>query len=445
MTIQRRTFLRYASLAAAGKIAGLGPFGTLNALASSSTGYKALVCIFLYGGNDGNNMLVPIEGAAYQNYAKLRGTLALSQQSLLPLSGTSALGLHPSLPELQSLFNKGNAAILQNVGTLLKPVTRASYLAGSTGVPEHLFSHGNQTATWQNANNKADDVTGWGGRIADALEGNNSAGKYPIVTSVAGAQIFCNGSNSNYSSIVPGNTGTPYCGERSECTSRLESAQQLLTFSSGLTLIQADDALTSSALGYSSVLQSALSSVAPLRTTFPTGNALAPQLHQIAQLIQARSALGVGRQIFFASLGGFDTHANQAPAQAGLLKQLSSALSAFYEATVEMGVSSQVTAFTMSDFARALQPNSASGSDHAWGSHHVIVGDAVKGGKLYGTYPTLALGGPDDATTSGRWIPTTAAVQYAATLASWFGVAESDMNTIFPLLPNFTKQTVDFI
>jgi len=193
------------------------------------------------------------------------------------------------------------------------------------------------------------------------------------------------------------------------------------------------------------VLQNALQSVSPMATVFPANSSLATQLQQIAQIIQVRTALGTGRQIFFAQLDGFDTHANQLAVQSPLLSQLSAAMSAFYQATQELGVSQQVTTFTMSDFARALQPNSSSGSDHAWGSHHMVMGGAVKGGQLYGTYPTLALGGPDDAGSNGRWIPTTSAAQYAATLASWFGVADDNLNSVLPVLGNFQTRNLGFV
>jgi uncharacterized protein (DUF1501 family) len=203
--------------------------------------------------------------------------------------------------------------------------------------------------------------------------------------------------------------------------------------------------MTTDAYGYSSVLQNALQSVSPMATVFPANSSLATQLQQIAQIIQVRTALGTGRQIFFAQLDGFDTHANQLAVQSPLLSQLSAAMSAFYQATQELGVSQQVTTFTMSDFARALQPNSSSGSDHAWGSHHMVMGGAVKGGQLYGTYPTLALGGPDDAGSNGRWIPTTSAAQYAATLASWFGVADDNLNSVLPVLGNFQTRNLGFV
>jgi len=218
MNIPRRSFLRYASLAAAGSVAGLGPFGALNALAQGTSDYKALVCIFLFGGNDGNNMLVPIDTAGYANYAALRGPLGLAQSSLLPLTGAAGFGLNPNLPEIQALFNNNNAAMVANVGTLVRPITRADYLTGKASTPQNLFSHLDQQNIWQNSEPLSSVNVGWGGRIADVLLGGNSPGKYPVVTSVAGAPIFCNGSNTSYSAIIPGDVGSVSCYEGSECT-----------------------------------------------------------------------------------------------------------------------------------------------------------------------------------------------------------------------------------
>ncbi len=448
MNIPRRSFLRYVSLAAAGSAAGLGPFGALNAFAqSSSTGYKALVCIMLQGGNDGNNVLVPNDTAGYQNYAKLRGPLSIAQSSLLSLSGLPAYGLNSNLPGIQSLFNSGHAALIANVGTLVAPTTRQQYLSGTAVTPQNLFSHIDQQTLWQNSAKDVTVTTGWGGRIADLLQGGNSPAPYPVVTSVTGAQIFCNGASTSYAAVIPGTTGSVVCTEATGCSARLEAAQQLLTFDTGMTLIQADSELTANAYSYSKVLQEAVLSAQPLATVFPAGdsNSLSAQLQQIAQIIQVRSALGAGRQIFFATQTGFDTHADQVDLHPGLLQDLNASISAFYQATQELGVSNQVTTFTTSDFGRALQPNSATGSDHAWGGHHIVVGGAVKGGTLYGTYPTLALGGPDDAGVNGRWIPTTSVAQYGATLASWFGVADTNLNSIFPVLGNFQTRNLGFI
>ena len=192
-------------------------------------------------------------------------------------------------------------------------------------------------------------------------------------------------------------------------------------------------------------LSDAVQSITPLKTVFPANNGLAAQLQQIAQIIQVRSALGVNRQIFFAGIGNFDTHSDQLALQGACLPRISPALAAFYQATQELGVQNNVTTFTMSDFSRTFQPNSNTGSDHAWGSHHIVIGGAVKGGQMYGTFPTLALGGPDDSGSNGRWVPTTASIQYAATLAQWFGVSAAQLPTIFPNIASFPNANLGFV
>jgi uncharacterized protein (DUF1501 family) len=445
MRANRRSFIKYASLAAAGNALGLRPFGALNALAQSSPGYKALVCVFLFGGNDANNTLIPFDTTGYGKYSSLRGDLALAQNTLLPLTPAPNFALNPNLPDIQTLFNNKNAAFVANVGTLIQPLTRTLYLAGATA-PTNLFSHPDQQLEWQNAAQSAVTQTGWAGRMADSLATlYNQGASIPMITSVAGDTLFCNGNATSPVSISPGNIGAASCSEGSECTARQASAQSLLTLDSGLSLIQADDSITTNAYAYAKTLSDAVQSIAPLQTVFPANNGLAAQLKQIAQIIQVRSALGVQRQIFFASLGNFDTHANQLTLQNALLAQISPALAAFYNATIELSVSSEVTTFTMSDFSRTFQPNSNSGSDHAWGSHHIVIGGAVNGGQIYGTYPTLALAGPDDSGSNGRWVPSTASSQYAATLAQWFGVPAADLPTVLPSIGNFATNNLGFV
>ena len=445
MRANRRSFIKYASLAAAGNAAGLRPFGALNALANTTPDYKALVCIFLFGGNDANNMVIPFDTAGYTNYSTIRGPLALAQNTLLPLTPLPNFALNPNLPEIQALFNNSNAALVANVGTLVQPMTRAQYLAGQM-VPSNLFSHSDQQLEWQNAATSGSTPTGWAGRMADVLaSAYNSGAQVPMITSVAGDTLFCNGTSSTPVSVSPGNLGGSTCSEGSECASRQAAAQALLTFSSGISLVTADDQITSNAYSYARTLSAATQSVTPLQTVFPAANGLAAQLQQIAQIIQVRAALGVQRQIFFAGIGNFDTHAGQISLQGTLLASISAAMSAFYQATVEMGVQSNVTSFTMSDFSRTFQPNSNTGSDHAWGSHHMVMGGAVKGGKMYGTFPTLALAGPDDSGSNGRWVPSTSSAQYAATLAQWFGVPTSQLGLVFPNIGNFTVNNLAFV
>ncbi len=444
MHIRRRSFIKYASLAAAGNIAGLRPFGALNSLAQTSSDYKALVCVFLYGGNDANNMIVPYDTKGYTNYANIRAGLALPQSSLLTLNSLPNFSLHGSLPEIQTLFNSSNAAIVANVGTLTQPITRAQYLAGGA-VPSNLFSHPDQQEEWQNASQSGAVATGWAGRMSDAMSGSfNPGGTIPMVTTVAGDTLFSNGVTTTPVSISPGNLGTGSCSEGTECTARQAAAQSLITLSSGVSLVTADNTITNNAYNYSATLTAATKSLTALKTTFPS-NGFGAQLQQVAQIIQARAAFNVRRQIFFVGVGNFDTHQGQLALQANLLSQLSPSLSAFYAATQEMGVASNVTTFTMSDFARTFQPNSNTGTDHAWGSHHFVLGGAVKGGQMYGTYPTLALGGPDDSGSNGRWVPTTGSVQYAATLAQWFGLPTSQLSTVFPNIGNFTVNNLGFV
>jgi uncharacterized protein (DUF1501 family) len=424
------------------------PFGLLNAMAQSgSTDYKALVCVFLYGGNDANNTLVPFDTTGYANYAALRGPLALAQSGgLIQLGAMPNFALNANLPDIATLFNSQNVALVANVGTLVAPTTRAKFQAGTT-LPSNLFSHPDQQLEWQNAAQSGATATGWAGRIADTLATSyNPNATIPMITSVAGDTLFCNGQSTTPVAVSPGNLGGATCSEgTTECGARLATAQALLTFSSGLTLVQADDTITTNAYAYAKTLTAATQSITPLKTVFPTANGLAAQLQQIAQIIQVRAALGVRRQIFFAGIGNFDTHSGQLVQQNALLAGISPALAAFYQATQELGVQNNVTTFTMSDFSRTFQPNSNTGSDHAWGSHHIVLGGAVKGGQMYGTFPTLALNGPDDSGSNGRWVPTTGSMQYAATLAQWFGVTPAQLPSIFPNIASFPTTNLGFV
>jgi uncharacterized protein (DUF1501 family) len=445
MGLNRRSFIKYASLAAAGNAAAIRPFGALNALAQGASSYKALVCVFLFGGNDANNTLIPFDTTGYGNYSTIRGPLAIPQNQLLPLTPLPNFALNPNLPDIQTLFNSKNAAFVVNVGTLIEPTTKAQFKAG-TGLPTNLFSHPDQQLEWQNASQSGATSSGWAGRIADTLNASYNAGaSVPMITSVAGDTLFCNGAASTPVSVSPGNLGGAQCSEgTTECNAQQATAQALLSFDSGLTLVQADNSITNNAYNYAKTLTAATQSVSPLLTVFPAGG-LGAQLKQVAQIIQVRAALGVARQIFFCGIGNFDTHADQLTLQNALLAGISPALAAFYASTVEMGVQSNVTTFTMSDFSRTYQPNSNTGSDHAWGSHHIVLGGAVNGGQMYGTWPTLALNGPDDSGTNGRWVPSTGSVQYAATLASWFGVSTAQLPTIFPNIGSFSTANLGFV
>ena len=455
----RRDFIRRAccTAAAVGVASRFSRLGLVNVLAQSPADFRALVCIFLFGGNDSNNLLVPMDSAGYTNYLNVRkpisnGGLALNQGSLLPITsktqqvGTNAFGLHPSVPELQTLFSQNRLAFLANVGTLVKPTTRDEYLANSLTVPSNLFSHSDQQAQWQTAEADSFGTTGWGGRVTDNVQtGFNGTSTFPPITSVAGSAIFCTGQQTSPFAISPGLTfGLQGFDDADISMDRLQSLQQMLTFDTGVSLIQATSSITTNALENIKTLSDALASSGNLATTFPT-TSIGSQLQQVAQILKVQSALKLNRQVFFCSLGGFDTHSNQIPSQQALLAQLSPAMNAFYNATVELNLAQQVTTFTMSDFSRTFQPASEAGTDHAWGSVQMIMGGAVLGGDIYGTLPTFALGGPDDSGTTGRWIPTTAIDQYGATLASWFGVQPSDLSGIFPNLTNFSTTNLGFL
>jgi uncharacterized protein (DUF1501 family) len=457
-TVSRRDLVRMGCCTAAsfGLSAAIGRLNLIHAFAAgTATDYRALVCIFLFGGNDGNNLIVPNDNAGYQNYAKIRANLALPQTSLLPVtskttnaSGQNSYGLHPNLTGLQGLFTSGQLAILANVGTLAQPLTRAQYLAGSTVgtvLPANLFSHSDQQQQWQTAQFTGFSATGWAGRTADALQSMNAGAQFPPITSVAGGAILCTGIQTQPYALSPGTSpGLSGYNGTAAANARLVAFQQLLALNSGVTLVQDTDSVMNFSLQQSATLASALKTLPALQTVFPT-TSIGSQFKQIAQIIQARSTLGLQRQIFFCSLGGFDTHSNQLPTQQTLFSQLDPALTAFYNSTVELGVQQQVTSFTLSDFSRTYQPGSNGGTDHAWGSNHMILGGAVQGGDVFGKLPTFALGGPDDAGNNGRWIPSTSVDQYGATLASWFGVTPTDLASIFPNLANFTAPTFSFL
>jgi uncharacterized protein (DUF1501 family) len=462
----RRDFFRTASCAAVGSMAmglTLRDLGLINRAAAAVTlsDYKALVCIFLNGGNDANNLIIPT-GSEYANYANLRQNLALPESAVLPITPIGGDGrsyaFHPSCAELQTLFNSGNLALQFNVGTLVFPLTRAQYNAGSVAKPPQLFSHSDQVAQWQTSIPDQPAKTGWGGRIANLLHPqqvdlangfpSTSSAKISMTVSLAGANTFEVG---DYVSQY--NVSTSGAVTLSGVTgSRLQAFKDILAISDTNLQRMAYAGVASHAVETGQLLNDSIASTAASTywtQPFPNST-LGTQLKMIARLIAARDTLNMKRQIFFCQVSGYDLHTAQTTtdnpltgAHANLLGELSQSMSAFHRAMEQLGIADRVTQFTASDFGRTF-PSNGQGSDHGWGSHHLVCGGAVNGNKTYGHFPTLAINGPDD-TSTGRWIPSTAVDQYGATLASWFGVSNSDMPSVFPNLGRFAAPNLGFL
>ncbi|MBL9199677.1 MAG: DUF1501 domain-containing protein [Opitutaceae bacterium] len=447
--LTRRAFLRHSTLVATAGATGLARLSQVNAHAqAAATDYKALVCVFLLGGNDGHNLIVPLNGAENAAFRAARGSLALPDQTaqLLEISARNGTpyGLNSGLAALHPLWAQGRLAAIANVGLLVRPTTRAQYLAASVGLPSNLFSHSDQTISMQAGDPFGSGGTGWAGRIADATRGLNAASTFPPAISVAGSALFCSGNIVQSTSLLPGNnlSADGFATWPATATAaRKQALQEILTFNSGLAMVQAANDVRADGLELNGLLSGL--SAAPFATAFP-GTSIGNQLKQVAQVIQLRGATGMKRQVFFCAIGGFDTHSAQSWAQWDLLRQISEGLAAFHHATIEMGVADQVTSFTASEFGRTLQP-SGSGSDHGWGNHQIMLGGAVRGGELYGTFPNLSLGGPDDTGSRGVLIPTTSLDQFGATMARWFGVDTASMPAVFPNLANFATADLGFM
>lgn len=445
----RRDFLRTGCCTAAGLgAASFSRLGLMNALAQG-TDYKALVCIFLFGGNDGNNTIIPYDTAGYANYRSLRANLALPQGGLLPIAPPSQgepFAFHPKLTNVQRLFNSGQLACVVNTGVLPQPTTQAQYQNQQVPIPINLFSHSDQQNQMQSDTLQYVGLPkiGWGGLVADQIQAIYG-GKFPVTISLDGVNVFAEGLVAQ-SLQTSGNPTQGLSGFSSSAQDnvRLSAFQSLLTFQDGTTLMQQASTTTANALQNAQGLAAALATGSALKVKFPK-SLLGGQVSKVAQILQVRSALGLSRQIFFIAGGGFDTHQNQVVGQSKLLQDLNDCLGAFYTALQDLGLTQQIVTFTLSDFARTFQPNSTNGSDHGWGNHHLVMGGPVAGGDFYGTWPIQALGGPSDATQQGRWIPTTSLDQYAATLAQWFGVPPAALPSIFPHLNNFSSPTLGFL
>ncbi len=436
----RRQFLKSVGLAgAAGMAAHFTRLAPMSLMAQSATDYKALVCIFLFGGHDSNNLIVPID-SRYGAYQTMRGTVALPQANLLA-AGSSGYGLHPALTNVQRFYNRGDAAAVFNVGTLFQPTTKATL--NQVPLPRNLYSHSDQTQQWQSSD-PTGGATGWGGRINDVTQTLNTGTLPPGITVQGGSALFLNGTSTqgvNYSN--PNSFGLTTFGSSSAMAARLASLQRVLTFDSGVQLVSAANGVMGGAIRSAQQINAAVNSAPALPVTFPNSG-LGQQLAQVAQLIAVQGSIGMNRQIFFAGTGGFDNHENLIASHQGLMAGFDAAVNAFMTTLEMRGHLDKVTLFTESEFNRTGDANATIGTDHAWGGHTLVLGGAVNGG-TYGTFPTHALRGPDDAGDRGYWIPTTSTDQYAATLGRWFGASDSSLNTIFPNLSKFSPQTLGFV
>lgn len=431
--MDRRTFLKMASITAASTLL---PFRAMSQAASGSTsGYKALVCVFLYGGNDSNNMLIPMDATSYQLYAAARKDLALPQPNLLALDGVG-YGIHPSMPMTQALFSSNNLAFVTNMGALVRPTTRAQILDNTAVLPDNLMSHADQRVCMQRALQTSGWGPGWGGRIADSMSSAQSS-PIPMGISVCGNDCFINGAQSG--AFMP-----PSINDCSGGSSICTAASDIAQITSKLALVQADAQMIAALAAESNAYLDAIKNASLPSISFPS-TATATQLQTVAQIISIRDQLQATRQIFFVGIDGFDTHVSQLDTQASMLAEIDGAIGAFANVLQAMNLFENVTLFTLSDFTRTLTMNNTAGSDHGWGGHHIVMGGSVKGGKLFGEFPSLARGGSDDMTGLGCWIPSTSVSQYAATLASWFGVPDDNLAGILPDLANFETQNLAFV
>ncbi len=449
----RRAFLRRSaalSLAAGATPWALSLAAMGEAAAATATDYKALVCVFLYGGNDQSNTLVPYDSASYSAYQSLRSNIALDRGALAgtvlnpatPLAGGRQYALAPGLAPLLPLFDAGKLSVVLNVGTLVRPTTKAQYTAGSVQLPPKLFSHNDQQSYWQ-ASSPEGATSGWGGRLGDLYAAGNGNATFTCV-SVAGNAVYMSGKSAVQYQVTP-NGPVPVAGIKSPLfgSAACSQALQALMTQPRTHLFESEyTRVTSRSISANDQLTAALSGV-NVQTAFPAGNSLGDQLKMVAKMIAARGATGAKRQVFFVSLGGFDTHDSLATAHPALMASVGNALAAFYQATLELGVADQVTTFTGSDFGRTLVSNT-DGSDHGWGNMQFVLGGSVLGKSYVGTAPVPANNGPDDVG-QGRLLPALAIEQYAATLAGWFGVSASDQASVLPNLGNFTTRNLGFM
>jgi len=453
-SLHRREFLKRASAASVAATAApwalqLAAIGDA-AAATGGGDYKALVCVFLHGGNDYGNTVIPYDDVSHQAYAAIRPTLAIGRDALAAtaLAPTIALpdgrqmALAPGLSAVKPVFDAGRLAVMLNIGTLLAPTTLAQFKAGSATLPPKLFSHNDQASLWQSSNVEG-ARTGWGGRMADLMLSSNGRSGLTCIN-VSGNAIFQAGENAfQYQMGVGGKQAIAGIGGglfgSTACASLMKS---LITEDRSHPMESELNRVTARSIDLQSTLSGALAGGASMATAF-AADSLAQQLRMVARMIAARSTLGMSRQVFFVSMGGFDLHDNLPSRHPALMQQVGGAMASFDAALQELGVADKVTAFTASDFGRTLSSN-GDGTDHGWGSHHLVMGGAVRGGRFYGSAPSVSVNGPDDVG-QGRLLPTTSVDQLASTLALWMGVPSSELRTVLPNIGNFAGPDLGFM
>ena len=409
------------------------------------------MCVFMYGGNDNGNTLIPYDTANYNAYYNLRPTLSYTRASLtgtvltptvapVDTAGVSRqFALAPELSPLLPIFNSGNMGVMLNVGTLIQPTTKLQYTNKTAPLPPKLFSHNDQQSVWQSSSPEG-ATSGWGGRMGDLFESGNTNTTFTCVNA-SGNAVFLSGKQAvQYQVSTSGSVPLTALQQSMFGSAACSTALQTLVTQARTHLFESEyTRVTARSISANGLLSTALTNGPKINTVFPASNNLGDQLKIVARMIASAGTLGAKRQVFFVSMGGFDTHDGLLTVHPGLMKSVADAMSAFYAATVELGVASQVTTFTASEFGRTLSGNN-DGSDHGWGSMHFMMGGAVNGKRFYGTPPIIANNGPDDVG-QGRLLPTTSVDQYAATLGKWLGVSDTDLLSLLPNLANFNASS----
>lgn len=445
----RRKFLQLGCRTILGAGLVSGSASRLAHAQASGADYKALVSIHLNGGNDGFNMIVPAAGAAYAEYAKGRGHLAVAASDLSILNpttaNTTAVGLNPHMTALKPLFENGQLAFQSNVGTMIEPGTAEDVRNKSIRLPEQLFSHNDQTRQWQKQNHYHQANSGWGARAANVIADSQPNPNLAAISLTGSNEWQAGGDFSAFN--IDSEGVRSYAGMEDHSSDwqmpRREAFIQLLHAQYNNVFEKAYSELQNRALVLSTNVGAALAKRGELQTPVPQNNPLAEQLAMVAKLISIKDEFRLYRQLFYVELGGFDTHDYQLEKQPALYENIASALAFFNQALIEIGHQENVVSFTTSDFGRSVTSN-GDGTDHGWGNHHIVMGGAVAGSDIYGQIPRILVDGPDDSR-NGRIVPTTAVSQYASTMLNWLGLNDSEIDLLLPSLKNFDNRNLGFL